>query len=53
MSASGRLDIGKAARWYAAHGFPVFPLHSAPGGVRSYGDLKRQATVAEPIPAGA
>ena len=30
--------MAKAALWYAAHGFPVFPLHSAPGGVCSCGD---------------
>ena len=32
----------KAALWYASHGFPVFPLHSAPGGVCSCGSLKCQ-----------
>jgi putative DNA primase/helicase len=30
--------MAKTALWYAAHGFPVFPLHSAPGGVCSCGD---------------
>jgi putative DNA primase/helicase len=34
--------MAKAARWYSAHGVPVFPLHSAPGGVCSCGDLECQ-----------
>ena len=45
--------MAKAARWYAAQGFPVFPLHRAPGRVHSYGDLKCQATIAESLAAGA
>lgn len=31
-------DLLKAARWYATHGLPVFPLHSAPNGICSCGD---------------
>ena len=27
-----KADMGKAARWYVRHGFPVFPLHTAVGG---------------------
>src|ERR1035441_6600317 len=40
VNASGKL--ARAARWYATHDFPVFPLHSAPGGVCSCGDLDCQ-----------
>jgi hypothetical protein len=38
VSGEKKIAMVKAARWYAAHGFPVFPLHSAPGGVCSCGD---------------
>jgi hypothetical protein len=34
----GDLSMAKAALWYAAHGFPVFPLHSVADGVCSCGD---------------
>lgn len=39
VSASGKPDMAKAALWYAEHGLPVFPLHNAPGGKCSCGDL--------------
>jgi len=42
MVSAGKPPMVKAARWYAAHGFPVFPLYSAPGGVCSCGDLDCQ-----------
>jgi putative DNA primase/helicase len=34
--------MAKAAQWYAANGFLVFPLHNAPGGKCSCGDLQCQ-----------
>jgi len=37
VSASSKPATAKAARWYAAHGFPVFPIHSARQGVCSCG----------------
>jgi len=42
MVDSARPDLKRAAGWYAAHGFPVIPLHSARGGVCSCGDLECQ-----------
>ncbi len=33
-----KANMKKVALWYAKHGLPVFPLHSAPGGVCSCGD---------------
>lgn len=42
VSGEKKTGLVKAALWYASHGFPVFPLHSAPGGVCSCGDLECQ-----------
>ena len=42
VSGEKKIAMVKAARWYAAHGFAVFPLHSARGGVCSCGDLECQ-----------
>jgi hypothetical protein len=36
----GDWSMARAALWYAAHGFPVFPLHSVADGVCSCGDLE-------------
>jgi hypothetical protein len=41
-TSSSNCFMVKAARWYAANGFQVFPLHSASGGVCSCGDLDCQ-----------
>src|SRR5579862_7097735 len=30
-------DMLQAAYWYATHGFPIFPLHSAPKGICTCG----------------
>ena len=43
VSASKKRTVtAQWARWYAAHGFPVFPLHSATGGACSCGDPECQ-----------
>ena len=36
-TAAASPDMSKAALWYAEHGFPVFPVHSASGGRCSCG----------------
>jgi hypothetical protein len=43
MTKAPNADAAKSAGWYATHCLPVFPLHSAPGGVCSCGDLESRA----------
>src|ERR1035437_1936614 len=45
-------DLKKVALWYAKNGFPVFPIHSAPGGICSCGDPSHSPTGKDPGKAG-
>jgi hypothetical protein len=47
-----KADLRMAALWYARNGFPVFPLHSAPGGVCSCGNPDHRPAGKEPGKAG-